>query len=111
VETLRARQDSVLHLYRRVIRMRRDSPALRCGDQRQLPAPEGVLAYRREADGEARVMLVNFSSEPRRCPIDGVFEVSLSSAGPRGGRFDGALAPDEALVLRPLAGDHAILPA
>jgi alpha-glucosidase len=102
VQTLRAREDSVLHLYRRLIGLRRSSPALRHGDQRPLAAPDGVLAYRREAEGEARVVLVNLSDEPRRCPLDGASEVTLSSAGARSGRFDGALGPDEALVLRPL---------
>jgi hypothetical protein len=48
------------------------------------------------------VVLVNLSAEPRRCPLDGAFEVTLSSAGARSGHFDGALGPDEALVLRPL---------
>jgi alpha-glucosidase len=103
LETLRSRPDSLLHLYRRLIQLRRSSPALRTGSQQRLPMPEGVLGYRRQAEGDERVVLVNFSAEARRCRLDGEFRITLSSVGPHSGRFPGELDPDEALVLQPLS--------
>jgi alpha-glucosidase len=102
LEAQRDRRDSVLHLYRRLIGLRRSSTALQSGRQQRLAMPEGVLGYRRQAENEVRVVLVNFSSEPRHCSLDGDFGTTLSSVGSRGGRFEGNLDPDEALVLREL---------
>jgi alpha-glucosidase len=44
---------SILHLYRRLLSVRRGSPALRWGTRHGLDAPEGVLAYRRSVGGGA----------------------------------------------------------
>jgi alpha-glucosidase len=100
VERLRADPGSILHLYRRLLALRRASPALNGGTQTLLDAPGGVLAWRREAPGDARVVLVNFTPEERAVPAMGTARVALSSAGAREDRdFDGVLAPDEAVVL------------
>ncbi|HXF56913.1 MAG TPA: alpha-glucosidase [Actinomycetota bacterium] len=55
--------DSVLALYRRLLALRRSSVALRRGRYRRLPAPEGCLAYLREAGTERLAVAVNFTSE------------------------------------------------
>src|SRR5262249_51138785 len=43
---------------------RRASRALQLGELRLLDAPEGVLAYERDLDGDRRLVLINFEREP-----------------------------------------------
>jgi alpha-glucosidase len=101
VESLRAEPDSILHLYRRLLAARRRSAALRTGTWSALPAPDGVLAYRRARDGDTRVVLVNFTAERKSVDIREPRTVEVASDGTREGMaFDGTLAPDEAIVLR-----------
>ena len=101
-ETLRAEQASILHLYRRVLAARRDSPALCHGTIELLKSGEGVLAYRRAADGDARTVVVNFTDQPQRADVDATWVVDLSSSGRFDGQpFAGDLEPDEAVILRP----------
>ena len=94
---------SMAQLYRRLLALRRSSPALRLGDLELLPAPEGVLAYRRSTDTDVRVVLVNYTSEPR--PVElrsepAALTVEASSQGRgEGSAFTGTLGPDEAVVL------------
>jgi alpha-glucosidase len=52
---------SILSLFRRLVRLRRDSPALREGDQTMLDAGDDVLAWIREADGERWLVALNMS--------------------------------------------------
>ncbi len=53
--------DSVLNFFRRIIELRRSSPALRAGTQSFIDAPEGVLAYRRELGNECWVAVFNLT--------------------------------------------------
>lgn len=92
---------SVLQLYRRLLRARRASPALETGAQALLPAPEGVLAWRRSAEGDERTVLLNFHPEPTSVALPGTHRVLVASDGAgEGERFDGTLGPDQALLLR-----------
>jgi alpha-glucosidase len=105
VEAQRDDPSSILHLYRRMLRARRDSPALHLGDLEVLDAPEGVLAWRRHltlADGTAdeRTVAVCMAPDPVAVPFAGTVEVASDGQG-EGARFDGTLRPDTALVLRP----------
>jgi alpha-glucosidase len=52
---------STLSLFRRLIRLRRATPALRDGDQTMLDAAPHVLAWVREADGERWLTAINMS--------------------------------------------------
>lgn len=102
---------SILHLYRRLLAVRRSSPALRCGDQTMLPpgTPDDVLAWERHdpATGDRRVVAVNYAAAAR--PFDppssdaaGTWQVELASDG--GGEaapYTGSLAPHQAVILRP----------
>jgi alpha-glucosidase len=99
VEAQRADPTSILHLYRRLLRARRGSPALAVGDQEVLEAPVGVLAWRRVAGGDERTVLVNMGSEPAPVDVAGVVEVASDGAG-EGGGFGGLLPPDAAVVIR-----------
>jgi alpha-glucosidase len=62
-----------------------------------------VLAYERAStDGDRRAVIVNFTDEPRRVGVDGDWTVEVASDGAgEGGRYEGAVAGDQALVLRP----------
>jgi alpha-glucosidase len=86
-----------------LLHARRASPALSAGAQAPVPAPEGVLAWRREAEGDLRVVAVNFTAE--ECGIDLgadlVVEVASDGSG-EGAPFAGRLGPDQSVVLRPL---------
>jgi alpha-glucosidase len=53
VATLRADESSILHLYRRLLRLRRDSRALSLGAFEMLDAPPEMIAYRRRGGSDA----------------------------------------------------------
>ncbi|HWC10022.1 MAG TPA: alpha-amylase family glycosyl hydrolase, partial [Acidimicrobiales bacterium] len=106
-ESLGADPTSILHLYRRLLAVRRASPALTRGDLLPLPSPAGVLAYRRDSPGgedgaDRRAVAVNFGSSPTVLDLDGRWRCEISSDG-RGENeaFTGALAGDQAVILRP----------
>jgi alpha-glucosidase len=109
VERERADPDSILALYRRLLRVRRASFALNGGTLELLPSPAtGVLAYLRRADADTALVVVNFGDRPVEAVIPGpggrwVATVSTHLAPP--GPFDqGAatrLRPFEAVVFVP----------
>jgi alpha-glucosidase len=100
--------DSVLSWYRRLIWLRRGSPALNSGSYRPLlERPERTLAYLREAEGERMLVALNLSDEPQVVsfeePPTGDWQTALSSHASRGTRLrDGQLTlePFESLILR-----------
>jgi alpha-glucosidase len=96
---------SILHLYRRLLRARRRSPALQKGAFAWLESPAGVLAWERATGEDRRIVLVNFSGQPARIKLPGAFRVEVASNG-RGesAPFSGSLEPDAAFLLSP----HAI---
>ena len=98
---MRHDQRSILHLYRRVLALRRRSPALRSGGWEELAAPAGVLAYRRRHERDERVVLVNYQPEGVEVTAPGPeTTVQVSSLGVgEGAAFGGRLAPDEAVIL------------
>jgi len=59
-----AEPDSLLHFTRRLIALRRANPALVRGDLTLLPAPHGVLAYRRTVQGHSALIALNLSGRP-----------------------------------------------
>ncbi len=62
VETELTAPASMLNLYRRLLDIRRDSPALRFGSYLAHPSSnEDVLVYRRESDHETKTVALNFS--------------------------------------------------
>ena len=101
-ESLRADPGSILHLYRRLLAVRRAAPALARGALRPLPSPEGVLAYERVSGDDRRAVAVNFGSSPTPVELDGRWACEVASDG-RGENeaFRGTLAGDQAVVLRP----------
>ncbi len=99
-EALRSDPASILHLYRRLLQARRSSLALAEGAQELLPAPDGVLAWRRVAsDADERTVLVNMGSAPVAIEIAGIVEVASDGSG-EGAPFSGELGRDTAVILR-----------
>jgi alpha-glucosidase len=95
---LAADDRSILHLYRRLLAIRRASPALRHGSFDWQPAPEGVLAWVRRAEGDRRAVVVNFTADAQDVPLDGSWSTEVTSDGTP---FDGRIGPDQGVVLRP----------
>ncbi len=94
---------SILHLYRRLLAARRDSPALHGGEWRRLPAAPGVLAYERRSRDDVRRVVANFGDDlvVRVAATEGwAVEISTDGHG-EGGPWDGRLRPESAVVLRP----------
>jgi alpha-glucosidase len=95
---------SILHLYRSLIALRRSSPALVSGDLVLLDVgAESVVAYRRSAGEDVRVVLVNFSAASARPVLEGSWSVAVASwSGGAAGRWDGVLPGLGAVVLQPV---------
>ena len=93
VEAELADPDSILSFYRRLIRLRRDSPALLWGSWRSLlHYPLEYLAYLREWEDETLLVVINFSYEQpfdcdRTITPDG-WVVRLSTDRPEGKTVD-----------------------
>ena len=95
VEAQRADPDSVLHLARAVLALRRDSPALHRGTLELLDdAPDGVLAYERAPVTTAVACGSASPARPAALPEGWVVELATADTG------DG-LPPDAAAALRP----------
>ncbi len=100
---------SVLHLYRRLLALRRAVPSLHAGAQRSVPLGPDVLAYRRFAPdgdpgGDRLVVLAMGGTDVEvALPSDvATWTVELASDGVgEGAAFGGVLSSDRALLLRP----------
>jgi alpha-glucosidase len=96
---------SILHLYRRLLAVRRASLALSSGDIELLEAPAGVLAYERSYAGDRRVVAVNFCDEPVAFSpgASSAWRVEVASDGAEEGEsYRGILPTSAAVVLSPL---------
>ncbi len=108
-QTQSADPDSTLALYRRLIWLRRRTPALRAGGQRSVALGDGVFGYVRQLDEERLLVAINFTALPVRLAgeaagLAGTGRVLLSSdpvrvEGPVG-LGDLRLGPDEGVVIR-----------
>ncbi|MCZ2805715.1 alpha-amylase family glycosyl hydrolase [Modestobacter sp. VKM Ac-2983] len=98
----RADPTSVLALYRRLLAARRRSPALHRGSWTAVPAPDGVLAYERRAEGDRRVVAVNFRDAPADLLLTESTTVEVASTGRgEGTAWSGTLQGSEGVVLIP----------
>ena len=101
VEAEQADTNSVLHLYRRLLTARRNSPALQVGSWQAVDAPKGVLAYERSQGDDRRVVIVNFTGEEQQVRVDGTWIVEVASDGSgEGSTFAGSVGPDGAVILQ-----------
>jgi alpha-glucosidase len=97
---------SLLSLYRRMNWLRKSSPALRRGSYRTLPAPRGVFAFTREADGERILVALNFTKAAQRISLgSGDAKVAVSTDHARDGTAIGLagveIRPNEGVVVAP----------
>ena len=96
---------STLHLYRRVLQLRRASPALRRGDFTWRDSPPDVLAYERRHDEDARRVAVNFADRDVPWPDGNGWTVEIDSRGEgTQASFAGVLGPYQAVVLARAGG-------
>jgi alpha-glucosidase len=91
---------SILRLYRRLIELRRRSPALTSGTYRTVRADADVLVYRRETDGDGALVALNLSARRRTLPCSGLISVT-TALDREGERVDGELLlrPHEGVIL------------
>jgi len=103
VAAQREDEASLLHHYRRLIGLRRRTPALERGSFRALEAPDEVFAYERRADGSRALVALNFADAPRRVELppgavgEGLHTRPGAAAPARAGGLE--LGPAEGVVL------------
>jgi alpha-glucosidase len=110
VERQAASPDSVLACYRRLIWLRKSSPALQTGEFAwEVRGRLGVLAYWRTAPDEHLLVAINTRSTPAAVAVpEGSWEVAFSTSPARAGQTgSGTVALDayEAVILRPIPAD------
>jgi alpha-glucosidase len=97
---------SILNLYRRLIALRRELPALRHGSQRSLlTLPDDLIGWTREAGDERLLILGNMGKAPASVtlPVVSGAEVVLGTDADRSNLVAGdevRLAPNEGVLLR-----------
>ena len=89
---------SILSLYRALLRLRRDTPALSRGNFRIVGVSDAAFAYEREDEGHRLVVVLNFTDAPAPMPFDEAPGICLLST--HGGTAAGALRAAEARVYR-----------
>jgi alpha-glucosidase len=108
VDTQRDDPESMLHLHRRLLALRRASEALHRGAWTPVaPAdgwPEGLVAFERTHGAERVLVLLNLTPDPLDVALRGAWTVAVGTNVVRDGTTlrDGVtLAGDEGLVLVP----------
>ena len=102
VESELTDEGSTLNMYRRLLRLRRESSALRLGSFMSHPAStDDVFVFRRESNEEVMTVALNFGDDPTSVTV-GSGKVAFSSTEPR--RHDDIddtvrLGPREAVVV------------
>jgi alpha-glucosidase len=100
VERQRDERASDLRLFRSLVRLRKEIPALAVGAYRSLPAPPEVFSFQRpHPDGSIEVHL-NFGNRARDVELAGPRGIVLSTVEPA----PSAEAADASLTLRPYEG-------
>jgi alpha-glucosidase len=107
-EAQREDPDSILNLYRRLIRIRHSSPVLQYGSWHDLELARGVLSFRRSLGQEQFIVVVNFRDDTCDVELEGDWEVHVDSHAYQGkgelAPYDGKLRPEQALLLAPATG-------
>lgn len=93
--------NSMLNLYRHLLALRRTQPALNVGEFVLTPSERDVLQYERRHGTERLLIALNLTSESRRLMLpEGVKGSELLASTIPGRSFDGAMVPDEGVLLR-----------
>ena len=101
VETETADPGTMLKLYRKLLSLRRDLPALHAGDVSGVSAEDGVLRYTRSAAGQTVQVLLSFTDQPRTASAVSGTILLTSFLDREGEAVAGAtsLRPGEALLI------------
>lgn len=103
VESMSRDPKSFLAMVRRLIHLRRASPALNVGRYAPVDAPEGVYAFTRTHDNERILVALNFTGEAQTLTLPAGGNIALSTHLDRDGEaVSGALAlrADEGVLIR-----------
>jgi oligo-1,6-glucosidase len=101
VEAAEANPDSILHYYRKVIRIRKENPVLVYGDVRYCEVGSTAYAYIREMGNEKVLVVLNFSSEETTFAVPDEFaEARYWFGNYPDGSLSGRLRAWEAVVMR-----------
>lgn len=96
-----ADRNSLLHLYRDLIALRRDTPALIGGELVPLPTWRDVLVYERHGGGQRLRIALNMGAEEHRIGFDGNWKVMITTVRDRAGEIiygNVSLRPHEGLI-------------
>ena len=91
--------DSMMSLYRRLLRLRRAHPALSIGEFELVGSPDSVISFRRGHDGDDVAVAINMSAAPVAVDVAGELLFSTVDRGIEN-RFDGTLRAFEGIVVR-----------
>lgn len=92
--------DSMAALYRRLLRRRRDDPALQLGDLDVVGSSPDVLSYERTLGDERRRVVANFSDQAQQVAGAHGWSVLVATRRDHEDRvFDGTIGPCSAVVL------------
>lgn len=102
VQDSRMNPDSMLSLYRRLLRLRRDEPTLVAGQMTEITAEDGVLQFLRWDQSARFRVCVNLSDKRREMACEDGVIVAASSTHREGERVSGRLIaePAEALTIK-----------
>jgi len=102
VQSSRTDPTSMLSLYRRLLRLRREEPVLVSGQLTDMSAANGLLQFIR-SDGKARFRFVmNLSEEPQQIAVEAGLIAACSNPGREGQAVSEStqVAPSEALIIK-----------
>ncbi|MBZ0291151.1 MAG: DUF3459 domain-containing protein, partial [Anaerolineae bacterium] len=101
VESLLQDAHSILTLYCKLLKYRKELASLAVGAYRSVDAPEGVFAYERYYEGERHRVLLNFTAEGVSLPFEGEGKILISTHLDRDDSVSKAvtLRPDEGVVI------------
>lgn len=95
--------ESLLHFYRRIMKLRAATDCLKIGDYTPLDAPENVLAFRRGDENSGMLVALNFRERPVAWPLGGkraqvIFSTHARSYG--GSQEDLMIEPNEGVIFQ-----------
>ena len=102
VAAQRTDSDSIYNFTKRLLALRKKTPALQRGSFVPLtPAPRGVLAYLRQSESQSVLVALNFTGRSTTLPVpEGMWNVLLSNTPYTGEiRSDILLSPHQILIL------------
>jgi alpha-glucosidase len=103
VARLREDPRSLLWLYRRLIALRRNTPALTCGAYCPVRSRNDIFCFKRALPGQEVLVALNTMPEPRKLELSGSAEVLLSTGLDRDPQPVSGfliLRPDEGVILQ-----------